>query len=408
MLVPALMVLLLSAVVAAVALLTQQWTLAQANRTLPGEGFYWSVVQYQLAHQRLKQELRAVAGGEPADGDAIAQRWTVLASRAAILTEPSAVNTLLGEVSGFARASRRISELHLHMAPVLDQVKAMTQRDAQQVLLDFKRADDEAVVNQLGNDARQAELNAKEQLLTDVNQRLVWVWLAFGLCWTVLALWLLNALQSRRRYAQIASDRAQALAAATQAIKTKRSFVRMVSHELRSPLQSIVTAAESLSHDTALGQSRPQSADAIRRIRHAVSSLQAQLRDLLTVARSDGGSSATGPRPGTDATGLQPETFDSSELVRDVCADFEEAALAKGLVFRLRLPDEPQTVHADPVRIAQVLRNLVENAVRYTGAGQIEVQLQGAQSPSAAHTAPRCASPSQTPVPVLQKTKSAA
>ena len=61
------MLVVLSAVAATTALLSQQLTLSRVTNTVPNEGFYWSVAQYQIAHHRLKQELRAVAAGEPAN-----------------------------------------------------------------------------------------------------------------------------------------------------------------------------------------------------------------------------------------------------------------------------------------------------------------------------------------------------
>ena len=69
--------------------------------------------------------------------------------------------------------------------------------------------------------------------------------------------------------------------------------------------------------------------------------------------------------------------------------DFEDAAQAKGLTLQVSLPEQRQTVHADPVRIAQVLRNLLQNAVRYTSTGRIEVQLHAldvASTPDACHS----------------------
>ncbi len=362
-LVPVLIIVLLSTVVAGAALLSQQWALAQAERTASGEGFFWSVTQYQIAHQRLKQELRAIAAGEPVPPEALTQRWAVLESRASILTEPSEVRTMLKGVAGFEEATRRVAELHQRVAPLLEQA-AFSQASAAKVLSSMKDAGDEALLSQLGNDVRQAELVAKEELLRSLHRRLSWAWAGFGLCWGLLALWLLYATHAARRYARAATERQQAVLAMEQAISTKRRFLGMVSHELRSPLQSIVTAAESLSRDTALGQSRPQSASAIRRIEVAVSGIQAQMRDLLTIARND-----------TGEIGLQRETFDCSELVRDVCADFEAAAAAKGLAFQVVLPQTPQTANADPIRIAQVLRNLLQNAVRYTSAGTVGVRL---------------------------------
>lgn len=103
-----------------------------------------------------------------------------------------------------------------------------------------------------------------------------------------------------------------------------------------------------------------------------MSLLQGQFRDLLTIARSD-----------TGQLSMQVETFEFGELVRDVCADLEDSAAAKGLALRVKVPESPVTVGADPIRIAQVLRNLVENAVRYTTAGHIEVRLQAFEAAAA-------------------------
>ena len=168
--------------------------------------------------------------------------------------------------------------------------------------------------------------------------------------------------RSRRRYAAAARERQLAVEAMEQASTSKRKFLSMVSHELRSPLQSIVTSVETLSLDPSL-PGRPPSAAAVRRIRHAVSAMQGQFRDLLTIARSD----ASQP-------GIQVDTFEIGELVHDVCADFRDSATAKGLALRVSGP--AFTISADPIRIAQVLRNLVENAVRYTHAGYVEVSVE--------------------------------
>jgi len=70
------------------------------------------------------------------------------------------------------------------------------------------------------------------------------------------------------------------------------------------------------------------------------------------------------------------ETFEFGGLVQDVCAGLEDAATAKGLALEVELPPSPVTVSADPIRIAQVLRNLVENAVRYTNSGHVHVRVE--------------------------------
>jgi signal transduction histidine kinase len=205
---------------------------------------------------------------------------------------------------------------------------------------------------------------------------LPWVWAGFGLFWLTLALWLWDAVNSARRLAQAVRERQLAIQSMEHAVSTKQAFLRLVDYELRSPLQIIVTSAESLVHDLALAQSRPQTPVAIRRIQHATAALQFRLRDLLTLARNDASVSnqagqADKVHPSCDAR----QIFDACEWVQDVCAEFEEAAQAKGLTVDIRVPEVPQIVSADSIRLSQVLRNLLHNAIRHTASGEVVVSL---------------------------------
>ena len=351
---------LLTAVAATTALVSQQLTVSRAANAVPNEGFYWSVAQYQIAHHRLKQELRAVAAGEPVNAPELSRRAAVLASRVSILTEPSEVKSLLNAVPGYVDATDRVAELQSRIGPILEK-GPLTRSEATQVLALFQAAGDDELLSQLASDVRMAEINAKEAMAQSVSRRIGWIWGGFAFCWGALALWLLYAIRSRRRYRAAAHDRQRAVETMEQALVAKRRFLSMVNHEVRSPLQNIVASAELL----AMKDNRPDSVAAIRRIRYAVTVLQGQLRDLLTIARGDPAQLPT-----------QVENFELGELVQDVCAGLEEAAVAKGLAFQVEFPPSPVTVSADPIRIAQVLRNLVENSVRYTSAGRVQVRVE--------------------------------
>ena len=102
------------------ALVSQQLTVTRATTSGPDEGFYWTVAQYQIAHHRLKQELRAIAAGEPANPEELGRRAAVFASRASILTEPSEVKSFLNGVRGFADATRRVAEFQHRIGVTLE------------------------------------------------------------------------------------------------------------------------------------------------------------------------------------------------------------------------------------------------------------------------------------------------
>ena len=117
---PLLVLVVLSAVAATTALLSQQLTLSRAASAVPNEGFYWSVAQYQIAHHRLKQELRAVAAGEAVNAQELSRRAAVVASRVSILSEPSEIKSLLNGVPGYAEATHRVAELQSRVGPILE------------------------------------------------------------------------------------------------------------------------------------------------------------------------------------------------------------------------------------------------------------------------------------------------
>ena len=255
----------------------------------------------------------------------LAQRAAVLASRVSILTEPSEIQSLLNAVPGYGEATQLLAELQQRIGPTLER-RPFTQAEALKVLGEFKAVRDDELLSQLANNVRLAEIHAKETTMRSLSRRIGWAWAGFALCWTALALWLLYAIRSRRRYRAAARDRQRAVEAMEDAIAVKRKFLSMVNHEVRSPLQNIVTSAELL----ALKDSRPESVAAIRRIRHAVTVLQGQLRDLLTIARGDAGSVAHASAD-----------LRFGELVQDVCSDLEDTAHAKGLAFAVELPSAP-------------------------------------------------------------------
>ena len=114
---------------------------------------------------------------------------------------------------------------------------------------------------------------------------------------------------------------------------------------------------------------RPESVAAIRRIRHAATALQAAAAARpSTIARAD-----------ADSAGQLSPKLSLSSLAswfRMSVSAFRTRPMPKDISLEVLLSPSPVTISADPIRIAQVLRNLVENAVRYTSAGRVQVRVQ--------------------------------
>jgi two-component system, sensor histidine kinase LadS len=140
----------------------------------------------------------------------------------------------------------------------------------------------------------------------------------------------------------------------------KTHFLGMIGHELKSPLQGILSALDVLE----LRKNNTDSTELVGRIRRASNALSIQLRDLLTFAQGEVGKLE-----------MVPEPFEASELVQDVIDLYQDKAQNKGLALRMVLPQEPVYLVADATRISQVLNNLVSNAVKYTDKGEVTVTL---------------------------------
>ncbi|MET7497936.1 HAMP domain-containing sensor histidine kinase [Streptomyces sp900116325] len=133
-----------------------------------------------------------------------------------------------------------------------------------------------------------------------------------------------------------------------------RQFVADASHELRTPLASIRGYAELTRRGRE--ETGPDTRHALGRIESEAERMTGMVEDLLLLARLDAG------RP------LSYESTDLSPIVVDAVSD-ARAAGQRGHHWRLELPDEPATVHADPTRIHQVLVNLLANARTHTPPG---------------------------------------
>ena len=143
--------------------------------------------------------------------------------------------------------------------------------------------------------------------------------------------------------------------------RLKDEFIAIVSHELRTPLTSVYGAAVTL-RQHALDEERR---NALLEIVSTESQRLARLLDdILWVSRLDSG------RADTFITAVEPNA-----LVADV-VDATRTHLPPALSLELHQPAVPPIVAADPDKLRQVLVNLIENAVKYSDAGRIEVRVE--------------------------------
>ncbi len=139
--------------------------------------------------------------------------------------------------------------------------------------------------------------------------------------------------------------------------RMKANFLSLVTHELRSPLNTINGYLDLLLEGMA-GEVNQQQQEFIRRARAGSEHLYALLEDLLLAARADAGQLRLNLAP-----------VDLEELVASAIEELEVTALDSQVTLEADLPASLPPLLADSVRVQQVLRNLLINALRFTPAG---------------------------------------
>lgn len=144
------------------------------------------------------------------------------------------------------------------------------------------------------------------------------------------------------------------------AAKAKNAFLGMVSHELKTPLQTIVSCLDIVSADGGVIRSDVT----FKRLTAAAKQLETQVGDLTDFAHLESGHLK-----------LRASDFDARDLIREIVKQYERAAQEKQLVLVTEILEGDFIAHADPLRVKQIVSNLVENAIKYTKQGCVTVRL---------------------------------
>ena len=168
---------------------------------------------------------------------------------------------------------------------------------------------------------------------------------------------------SIHRYVEeTARERDTARDALKQANEQKDRFLAVLSHELRNPLASILTA---LHIARAPGRPESQRERALEIVERQANYQRRLVDDLLDVNRISQGK-----------IGLKKEPIDLRKTIENAIETFLPAIEAKAIKFRFARPDQQIMISADAVRIEQIVSNLLGNALKFTSSGgSIEILL---------------------------------
>lgn len=165
-----------------------------------------------------------------------------------------------------------------------------------------------------------------------------------------------------RAMEETAQQLSDANARMIEASQHKDQFLAMVSHAMRTPLNGVKGYLSLLADRPEL---KPDAREEVEGAQNAASHLLTVINDLLDLSQISQGRFS-----------LSPQVIDLRHGVRDIFRTLESHARGLDLTYRLQIDDDvPTWVKTDPDRLAQILINLLGNAIKFTSQGEVTLRV---------------------------------
>jgi signal transduction histidine kinase/DNA-binding response OmpR family regulator len=185
------------------------------------------------------------------------------------------------------------------------------------------------------------------------------LWLQYGDVVALLAALGAGAGLSLGCYSALRAQLLASLAAAEN--KAKSEFLAIMSHEIRTPLNGVLGMAELLEKTPLTDEQRGYT----KTIHSAGNTLLQVINDVLDLSKIE-----------ADRMTLETSDFNLGELVADIANVYRISLYKRGILFAASMaPAVPEQIRGDPLRLRQILNNLLSNALKFTERGAVTLRV---------------------------------